>query len=84
MPSPIVSLVYQVVTMETNEELEGRFQEKDESQRKRFQEKKINLLRDQLYVCKIIGNLLKHLLRPSFLAIATTVEVLVCGANGAI
>ena len=40
VPSPIVSLVYQVVTMETNEELEGRFQEKDESQRKRFQEKK--------------------------------------------
>ena len=34
VPSPIVSLVYQVVTMETNEELEGRFQEKDESQRK--------------------------------------------------
>ena len=83
MPSPIVSLVYQVVTMETNEELEGRFQEKDESQRKRFQEKK-NKFAFRSIICNIKGNLLKHLLRPSFLAIATTVEVLVCGANGAI
>ena len=75
--------MYQVVTMETNEELEGRFQEKDESQRKGFQEK-INKFAFRSIICKIIGNLPKHLLRPSFLAIATTVEVLVCGANGAI
>ena len=41
VPSPMVSLslVYQVFTRETNEELEGRFEEKDESQRRSIKEK---------------------------------------------
>ena len=30
VPSPKISLVYQVVTRDTKEELEGRFEEKDE------------------------------------------------------